>query len=283
MLRHLHRPLIAAVAASTVTAVALGGAALAAASGEATVIHGCVSQANGVLRVVSDGAACRTNETTIAWNQEGPTGSQGPQGETGPQGPQGETGLTGATGAIGPQGPQGETGPQGPAGATGATGARGPQGETGPQGPQGVPGAQGATGPAGPGSRVTMASSATAGVFSLPPNNSWTNVPGMTAVLTTTSTEVLDLHLGGQMECYACSLRLAVDGAPVGAADGFGAAYGSTPLNIEQWVNGLSAGPHTVTVQSQNGAPGCWFPYNSCGINLNWKSWQLVAEVESAA
>jgi hypothetical protein len=85
------------------------------------------------------------------------------------------------------------------------------------------------------------------------------------------------------MECYACSVRLAVDGAPVQSPDGFGAAYGSTPLNVEQWVTGLSAGSHTVTVQVRNNGPGCWYPGNMCGINFNWKAWQLIAEIEASA
>lgn len=85
----------------------IGGAALALAGGIAYaaipdsggVIHGCYRTDNddqkGQLRVVDDPASCKTNETQLAWNQQGPAGTPGPKGdkgdtgETGPQGPPG--------------------------------------------------------------------------------------------------------------------------------------------------------------------------------------------------
>lgn len=81
-------------------------------------IDACYGKANGSLRVTDaeSGQSCKSNESAIAWAQEGPVG---PQGE------------------IGPAGPQGEAGPTGPAGADGKTGAEGPPGPEGEQGPPG--------------------------------------------------------------------------------------------------------------------------------------------------
>jgi hypothetical protein len=103
----------------------LGSVAIAtgAIPGADGVIDGCYTKSTGALRVIdTEGSipvTCKSSEAALSWNQQGPTGPEGPQGETGPEGPQGETG---------PEGPQGETGPEGP------------QGETGPEGPQGEPG-----------------------------------------------------------------------------------------------------------------------------------------------
>ncbi|HUR49387.1 MAG TPA: hypothetical protein VMY88_07690 [Acidimicrobiales bacterium] len=130
-----------AVAASLITANAYTDAA--------GVYHGCVNSANGNMRVVVPGDACKPNEVAIDWNQTGP---QGPQGI---QGPKGDKGDTGETGAQGPQGVKGDTGPQGlkgdtgPQGAKGDTGAQGPAGAKGDRGPQGIQGPAGAGGVSG--------------------------------------------------------------------------------------------------------------------------------------
>jgi Type VI secretion system effector, Hcp len=67
----------------------------------------------GTLRVIDPSAttntdpnafSCASNEKTISWNQQGPTGPQGPTGAQGPTGPEG---AQGPTGLIGPQGPAG--------------------------------------------------------------------------------------------------------------------------------------------------------------------------------
>jgi hypothetical protein len=86
-----------------VGAVGLGVGAVVA-SGDDAVINGCYNKTNGNLRVVDEGATCRTNETPIAWNEQGP---QGPQGEQGPQGDPGPAGAQGDPGPAGPQGPAG--------------------------------------------------------------------------------------------------------------------------------------------------------------------------------
>lgn len=104
------------------------------------VIYAC-KVTDGTIRIVSDPAECKKNETLLSWNIIGPQGPQGPQGEAGPAGPQGEQGIQGETGAIGPAGPQGLPGEPGVAG---------------PEGPQGEPGLQGEQGPAGPASLTAL-------------------------------------------------------------------------------------------------------------------------------
>jgi hypothetical protein len=76
------------------------GNAAPAAGGE--VMHGCVDDTNGSMRVVEDPSDCRQHEHSVVWNIPGSTGATGPKGATGP---------TGATGATGPAGPTGPTGP----------------------------------------------------------------------------------------------------------------------------------------------------------------------------
>lgn len=100
--------------AAAVIAAALGaglGVSVSAwADAEPTVIFACSANQTGLLRVVAGGVQCRSEETALHWNQ------QGPQGPVGPAGPQGEPGPTGPTGPAGPPGPQGAPGPAGPAG-----------------------------------------------------------------------------------------------------------------------------------------------------------------------
>lgn len=100
------------------TVAALGaGAAIAVAQigGSDSTITGCVltnpdegatGAAIGSLRVIDPtsgstvfgATSCTTGETTLTWNQQGPTGATGP---TGPQGPQGAPGQAGAQGPAG--------------------------------------------------------------------------------------------------------------------------------------------------------------------------------------
>jgi type VI secretion system secreted protein Hcp len=42
-----------------------------------------VRNANGSVRIVEDGSACRSDETATQWNEQGPEGPQGPQGPPG--------------------------------------------------------------------------------------------------------------------------------------------------------------------------------------------------------
>ena len=65
--------------AATTLAVAVGwmaGEGLATAQ----VIHACVRQNNGTVRIVADGVACAGNEDPLSWNAAGPAGPPGPQG-----------------------------------------------------------------------------------------------------------------------------------------------------------------------------------------------------------
>jgi hypothetical protein len=66
-----HRAIWAAIGAAVVVAVvAVGGVAYAtSSSGEGDVVTGCVQTASGHLRVVADGAGCRTTERAISWSQ----------------------------------------------------------------------------------------------------------------------------------------------------------------------------------------------------------------------
>src|SRR5215475_381676 len=83
-------------------------------------IFACVNANSGAVRIVAQGAACRTPESLVTWNVVGP---QGPPGPAGP------------AGALGPPGPQGPAGPAGVQGSAGQQGPPGPQGERGERGP----------------------------------------------------------------------------------------------------------------------------------------------------
>lgn len=95
-------------------AVALGvisGAGAATAAGDSALISACTNNETGAVRVTTQ--ACRSSESALSWNQQGPTGAKG---EVGPTGATGATGPAGETGPQGPEGPQGVQGPQGPEG-----------------------------------------------------------------------------------------------------------------------------------------------------------------------
>ena len=78
--------------------VALLGGTIAYAQSP-TVYYACVTKSSGVLRVVPNANACKSNEYSISWNQQGPTGPTGPQGPAGPAGPQGPAGPAGSRAA----------------------------------------------------------------------------------------------------------------------------------------------------------------------------------------
>src|SRR5215469_13258642 len=108
--------------------------ALAPISADAQQIFACVNNNTGAVRIVAQGAACRTPESLVTWNVVGPQGPPGPAGAPGPPGPQGPAGPAGAQGGAGQQGPAG------PQGVRGEPGERGPFGPAGPPGPKGEPG-----------------------------------------------------------------------------------------------------------------------------------------------
>src|SRR5712692_4075467 len=80
---------VAAVLFSIGSAMVVGAIRIPDANG---VIHGCYSEQNGDLRIVTGPEDCRKSEVAIALNQVGP---QGQQGATGPQGPKGDPGAQG--------------------------------------------------------------------------------------------------------------------------------------------------------------------------------------------
>jgi len=72
-----------------VVAVSGVGVAVASIPGTDGVIHGCYPS-NGNLRVVnSPSETCKSNETSLDWNAQGPSGATGQQGPSGPAGPPG--------------------------------------------------------------------------------------------------------------------------------------------------------------------------------------------------
>jgi hypothetical protein len=85
-----------------VAVLAAGGIAYAQIPDSSDIIHACYAKSGGALRVIDNTVtSCKSTETSLGWNQAGPTGPAGPAGLQGPAGPQG------------PQGPAGPTGPQG--------------------------------------------------------------------------------------------------------------------------------------------------------------------------
>jgi hypothetical protein len=76
------------VISALLVVVLVGGATWALANDDNT-IYACVSPA-GTIRIVDDADSCRSQETLLEWNIEGP---EGPQGDPGPQGDQGPPGV----------------------------------------------------------------------------------------------------------------------------------------------------------------------------------------------
>lgn len=113
----------------------------------AGLVHACVNDNSGDVKIVRPDDGCKNNWTPLDWNAVGPRGPVGPEG---PQGERGPVGPRGPIGSEGPQGEQGPVGPEGPQGEQGPAGPQGPQGEQGPAGPQGPQGEQGPAGPQGP-------------------------------------------------------------------------------------------------------------------------------------
>ena len=78
----------ASFTAALAVALFAGGAIATAARSDRFVdgagrYHGCVAAQSGKLRVVREGAACRTREAAIVWSQAGPPGPPGPVGPPG--------------------------------------------------------------------------------------------------------------------------------------------------------------------------------------------------------
>ena len=117
------RPITAAIAAATATAIVVSSSfAIAAIPNSSTkVITGCYLKTSGTLRVIDKQAnkTCKTTEIELSWNQ---------QGVTGPIGPAGRDGTNGINGSPGAVGPKGDPGASGANGADGAPALQGPAG-----------------------------------------------------------------------------------------------------------------------------------------------------------
>ena len=111
------------IAIGAAAALVLGAGIAYATIPSGNVINGCYARSGGTLRVIDGGVTnCKSSETSLNWNVQGPQGAIGPQGTQGATGAQGAAGATGAQGPAGPTGATGPAGPQGPAGAGGALG-----------------------------------------------------------------------------------------------------------------------------------------------------------------
>lgn len=120
----MRKRLLGAVGVLAIVAAAGTTFALAH-GGDGALIHACVSNANGDVRLVAATEACRASEHAVDWNAKGRDGAAGPAGPAGAAGRDGRDGAAGAQGPAGPAGPQGATGPQGPKGDPGAAGGGG--------------------------------------------------------------------------------------------------------------------------------------------------------------
>ena len=78
-------PSVTAVAAGPLAAVVLAGVAYAgiAVLSQSSVITACKRNSTGAVRIVDDASLCRSSETAISWNTEGPPGPPGPPGPGG--------------------------------------------------------------------------------------------------------------------------------------------------------------------------------------------------------
>jgi hypothetical protein len=87
----VNRHTIALVGAAL--AMLFSAAALATAAGDApTTIEACRNTRHGLVRIVFSANACKSNETHVSWDVQGPVGPAGPAGPAGPPGPKGDSG-----------------------------------------------------------------------------------------------------------------------------------------------------------------------------------------------
>jgi hypothetical protein len=100
LLHHIRHHVIAYLA--LVLALGAGGGYAMAAS-NTTTITVCADKNTGVLHLKTRGR-CKSSQTRVVWNQQGPQGVQGPSGPQGSQGSQGAPGVQGAQGVPGATG-----------------------------------------------------------------------------------------------------------------------------------------------------------------------------------
>lgn len=105
---------------TTVTAMAAVTATwVSAHGGDGALIHACVNNASGGIKIVGPNGTCSGNEHELDWNIQGVQGIQGEQGE---QGIQGEPGIQGTQGIQGVPGTNGTNGVNGANGTNGVSG-----------------------------------------------------------------------------------------------------------------------------------------------------------------
>jgi hypothetical protein len=89
-----------AIAAASLTALAVSGGLALAATSSSPVIRACASKKTGALRLASK---CKRTERFVSWNKQGitgPAGLAGASGSSGGTGAQGKEGTAGANGAA---------------------------------------------------------------------------------------------------------------------------------------------------------------------------------------
>src|ERR1700752_1722856 len=94
-LNHLRHNVIAYLA--IFLAVGAGGGYAVAESSTKTITV-CADKKTGVLHLKTRGR-CKSSQTRLTWNQQGPPGPQGAQGSQGAQGPVGAQGPAGSQGS----------------------------------------------------------------------------------------------------------------------------------------------------------------------------------------
>jgi hypothetical protein len=57
------------------------------------VIHSCVNNSSGTIKIVSAATTCKNNETAVDWNAQGAPGADGEDGEDGTDGTDGVSGY----------------------------------------------------------------------------------------------------------------------------------------------------------------------------------------------
>ena len=82
-----------------ITAVSVGAVSFVNAAGEKQ-LKACANKTTGVMRYISKGS-CKKTETSLSWNQMGPTGLPGSAGTNGSPGAKGDTGPAGTNGTNG--------------------------------------------------------------------------------------------------------------------------------------------------------------------------------------
>lgn len=198
-----------------------------AATAESGVIHACVHEQTGAIRIVSSSEACDKHYARLTWAQAGTAGPAGPAGAPGPAGP------------AGPAGPGGAPGAAGPAGATGPAGAAGPSGTTG----QLAHTVQGA-------GMITLS----------PPSNGFVAVPGLMLTVNVPATGVVYVATDGGVAMSGlgtgqAEVAVFVDGVQV--TGGLRrVAVASASVDTTTWSLSLSLtltpGMHTVEVRARH-------------------------------